>query len=249
MTMTFTPVLHSEWIKARSLPSLNGILVLLLAVTVGLSLLGSATLAHEAKGTADFDPVLLSFFGINFGQVIAIAFGAACAAGSYRDNGMRVWLTAVPRRGLLYSANLTVIGALTFGVGLVTGVICFLVGRPLIGDGAIGLDDPVGWRAMLGCAVHLTLMALMAAGIATLLRSSAATMGALIPLVLMLSFMLGDVTHGGSVAEFLPDRAGRQALVYDPTGVLGPWTGLAVTACWAAAAIGVGWTALHRRDS
>ncbi|WP_336082209.1 hypothetical protein [Nocardia sp. SSK8] len=246
--MTFTPVLRSEWIKARSLPSLNGILVLLFAVTVGLSLLGSATLAHEDKGTADFDPVLLSFFGINFGQVIAIAFGAACAAGPYRDNGMRVWLTAVPRRGLLYSANLAVIGALTFAVGLVIGVLCLLVGRPLIGDGAIGLDDPVAWRAAFGCAVYLTLMALMAAGIATLVRSSAVTMGVLIPVVLMLSFVLGDVTRGGSVAEYLPDRAGRQVLVSDPTGVLGPWTGLAVSACWAAAAIGVGWLALRRRD-
>ncbi|MFE3541629.1 hypothetical protein ACFXK0_01505 [Nocardia sp. NPDC059177] len=246
--MTFTPVLRSEWIKARSLPSLNGILVLLFVVTAGLSLLGSATLAHEEKGTSDFDPVLLSFFGINFGQVVAIAFGAACAAGPYRDNGMRVWLTAVPRRGLLYSANLTVIGALTFSVGLVTAAICLLAGRSLIGDGAIGLDDPVGRRAVLGCAVYLTLMALMAAGVATLLRSSAVTMGVLIPLVLMLSFMLGDITRGGSVAEFLPDRAGRQVLVSDPAGVLGPWTGLAVAACWAAVAVGVGWMALRRRD-
>jgi|SRR5690606_809929 len=97
--------------------------------------------------------------------------------------------------------------------------------------------------------VHLTLMALMAAGVATLLRSSGATMGVLIPLVLLLSFVLGNVTPEGNITDFLPDRAGRQALVYQPTGILGPWTGLAVSACWAAVAIGAGWMTLRRRDS
>jgi hypothetical protein len=52
-----------------------------------------------------------------------------------------------------------------------------------------------------------------------------------------------------SVADFLPDHAGQQVLRQDPVGTLGPWTGLAVTAGWAAAALLAGWWALRRRDA
>lgn len=247
--MTFTAVLHSEWIKARSLPALTGIALLLFAATAGFSVLAAATLGRENAGKPDFDPLLICFYGVNFGQAVAIAFGALCAAAQYKNNGTRIWLAAVPRRGLMYTANLAVIGGVTLIAGLVTGLTCFLAGQPFIEDRRLGLEDLAAWRGIVGCAVYLALIALFAAGVATVLRSSAAAMGILIPLVLLLSFMLGDVTQQSGFVEFLPDRAGRQVLVEQPTGTLGPWTGLLVTAAWAGAAGLLGWTALSRRDA
>ncbi|MGW6376095.1 hypothetical protein ACWFRB_08520 [Rhodococcus sp. NPDC055112] len=247
--MTFAPVLRSEWIKARSLPSLGGVLALLFVVTVGFSLVGSATLGRESSAEPDFDPLLISFFGINFGQVVAISFGALVVAAQYKDNGARIWFVAVPRRGALYLATLAVVAGLTFVVGLVTAATCFVGGQWLLGDERMAWSGPVAFRAIVGCAIYLTLMALFAAGVASLLRSATATLGVLVPLVLMLSFVLGDVTSNGGFVAYLPDRAGRQVLVQDPVGSPGAWAGLAVTAAWAAAAVWSGWRAVRRRDA
>ncbi len=62
-----------------------------------------------------------------------------------------------------------------------------------------------------------------------------------------MSFVVGGVAEG--VAAYLPDRAGQQVLFQTPAGDVGPWTGLAVTALWAAAALLAGWRAVHRRDA
>ncbi len=247
--MSFAPVLHSEWIKTRSLPSLGGVLALLYLVTAGFSLVGSATLGREKAADPDFDPLLTSFYGVNFGQVVAICFGALCAAAQLENNGTRVWLLAVPRRGLLYTANLAVIAGATFLVGLATGLTCVFAGQPLLDESRLTFDDPAGLRAVVGCSLYLTLMALLGAGIATLLRSRAAAIGVLIPTVLLLSFVLGDVGADSGVVAFLPDRAGRQVLVLDPVGPLDPWTGLLVTAAWSATAIWAGWQRLRRHDA
>ncbi|NLU63317.1 ABC transporter permease [Rhodococcus sp. HNM0563] len=246
--MSYASALHSEWIKTRSLPSLGGALALLFLVTVGFSLVGSATLGREEAGEPDFDPLLISFFGVNFGQVVAITFGALAAAAQFKNHGTRVWLVAVPRRGVFYLAGLSVVASLTFVVGLATALACFVGGQFLLGEHRLEWTDAAAGRAILGCAVYLTAMALFASGMATLLRSAAATLGVLVPLVLLLSFVLGDVAGSSGVADYLPDRAGRQVLVLDPLGSPGPWAGLVVTGVWSGAAVLAGWWAFRRRD-
>lgn len=247
--MTFPHVLRSEWIKIRSLPSLAGVLALLLVVTVGFSLIGSATLGRENADEPGFDPLLTSFYGVVFGQIVAVCFGALAVSAQYKDNGMRIWFVAVPRRGLLYLANLAVVATLTCSVGLVAALTCYFGGQALLGEHGMASTDPDAVRAIIGCAIYLTLIALFAAGLTTLFRSATAALALLAPLMLLLSFVLGDVTGNSGLVAYLPDRAGRQVLVQDPTGSPGPWTGSAVTAAWVAAAVWAGWQALRRRDA
>lgn len=90
-------------------------------------------------------------------------------------------------------------------------------------------------------------MALIAAGLAAVLRSGVATLSVLIPFLLIVSFVIGDLSAG--VADFLPDRAGQVALHSAWDGPLGPWSGLAVTALWSAAVLLAGAWALERRDA
>jgi ABC-2 type transport system permease protein len=90
-------------------------------------------------------------------------------------------------------------------------------------------------------------MALFAAGLAAVLRSGVATLSVLIPFLLIVSFVVGDLS--GSVADFLPDRAGQVSLHSGWDGALGPWSGLAVTALWSAAALLAGAWSLRRRDA
>ncbi|MET9533335.1 ABC transporter permease [Streptomyces sp. NPDC006649] len=247
--MTFSAVLHSEWIKIRSVRALGGALLAVFFATVSFSLLGSATMGHENAGKPGFDPVLTSFLGLNFGQIAAICFGATVITSEYGSGAIRTSLTAVPRRGLFYVAKLSVIAGLACAVGLVTGLACFLGGQGLIGLPGGGIGEPGGLRAAVGCALYLTLITLFAAGLATVVRNGPAVMGILIPFLLLVSFVIGDVNHGAGIADFLPDRAGQQVLLQHSSGSLGPWTGLAVTAGWVAVALSAGWMALHRRDA
>ncbi|MFI6060103.1 ABC transporter permease [Streptomyces sp. NPDC051286] len=245
--MSTTDVLRSEWIKIRSVRSVAGSLMAVFLVTIAVTLLAFATVGQaEAEGSAT-DLVFGAFYALNFGQIAAISFGATAFSSEYLNGALRISLAAVPRRDLFYAAKMTLIGALALVVGLATSFTAFLAGQLFMGKYAIGLGEPGALRAAFGGGIYLALMALFAAGLTVLLRSAVAVLSLLIPFVLIVSFVVGDIASG--VALYLPDRAGQLVLHQHPEGSLGPWAGLAVTACWAGLALLAGWWAMRRRDA
>jgi ABC-2 type transport system permease protein len=245
--MSSTAILRSEWIKIRSVRGTFGSLLAILVVSAGIGALAAAGVGKgEAQG-ADYDPVLFSFYGINFGQIAAIAFGSTALSTEFHNGALRVSLTAVPRRAAFYAAKIATVGGTALVVGLVTGFATFFAGQTGMGEYAIGLGDPGALRATVGSGIYLALMAVLAAGLTAVLRSGVAVMSLLIPFILIVSFVVGDMAS--SVADFLPDRAGQIALHQYPEASIGPWTGLAVTGVWAAAAVLAGWVAVRRRDA
>ncbi|MEW2528230.1 ABC transporter permease [Streptomyces sp. NPDC047071] len=245
--MSTAAVLHSEWIKIKSLRATLVSLLAVFAATLAITVLAFATVGKAEADNLDAEPVFDAFYALNFGQIAAISFGTAAVGSEYVTGALRVSLTAVPRRGLFYAAKTTVIGTASLLVGLATCFGAFLAGQAFLGEYAIGLGHPGALRACLGGGVYLALMALFAAGLTTVLRSGTAVLSLLIPFLLIVSFVVGDVA--GGAAQFLPDKAGQQVLHTHPTGTLGAWTGLAVTAAWAGAALLAGWWAVRRRDA
>jgi ABC-2 type transport system permease protein len=243
--MEFTPVLHSEWLKIRSLRSLVGGLGAVLLVTVVFSALAGVD-TGDADGAA-FDALSSVFFGVNFGQIAAIAFATTAVSSEFQGGALRQSLAAVPDRGRWFAAKITAIVAPVLAVGLVTGFVSLAVGRAVLGAKANGLTWAEELRGAVGCGIYLTLMALFAAGLATVLRSGTATLSILIPFLLIVSFVIGDMS--GNVADFLPDRAGQVVFHETSDGLLGPWTGLVVTGVWAAAALAAGAWSVKRRDA
>ncbi|MFI0239240.1 ABC transporter permease [Streptomyces sp. NPDC016845] len=239
-------VMHSEWIKIRSLRGVLGSLLAVLVVTVAVTVLVFATVGRAEADNGD-DPLLGAFYALNFGQIAALAFGATALSSEYLNGALRVSLAAVPDRTLFYGAKTAVVGACALVVGTATTFGAFLAGQAFMGPDALRLDDPGALRACLGGGVYLALMALFAAGLTAVLRSAVAVLSILVPFLLIVSFVVGDVA--GAAADFLPDRAGQQVLRQDAVGSLGPWTGLVVTALWAAAAQLAGWWAVRRRDA
>ncbi|MER5947020.1 ABC transporter permease [Streptomyces sp. NPDC001904] len=239
-------VLHSEWIKIRSLRGSLGSLIAVFAATVGITVLVFATVGRSEVTSGD-DLLFGAFYALNFGQIAALAFGATAVSCEFLNGALRVSLAAVPRRGLFYAAKTTVVGACAFAVGTVTTCTAFLAGQAFMGDDALRLGDPGAVRACVGGGVYLALMALFAAGLTAVLRSAVVVLSILVPFLLIVSFVIGDVA--GSAADYLPDRAGQQILRQDAVGSLGPWTGLAVTGLWAAAAVLAGWWSVRRRDA
>jgi ABC-type transport system involved in multi-copper enzyme maturation permease subunit len=244
--MSTTDVLRSEWIKIRSVRSVAGSLTAVFLVTLAVTLLAFATVGQAEAENSD-DLVFGAFYALNFGQIAAISFGATALSSEYLNGALRISLAAVPRRDLFYAAKMTLIGVLALVVGLATSFTAFLVGQLFMGKYAIGLGEPGALRAAFGGGMYLALMALFAAGLTVLLRSAVAVLSLLIPFVLIVSFVVGDVASG--VALYLPDRAGQLVLHQSPEGSLGPWAGLAVTAGWAGLVLLAGWWAMRRRDA
>lgn len=240
--MAFTPVFHSEWIKIRTLRSLLAALATILAVTVLFS-----ALASSDSGGDDFDPLFSAFFGVSFGQIAAIAFGTTAVSSEFQGGALRLSLAAVPHRGRWFAAKATAIAVPVLTVGLITGLVTLAVGNAVLGTRADGLSLAEETRGVVGCAVYLTLMALFAAGLTALLRSGVATLSILVPFLLIVSFVVGDMSN--NIADVLPDRAGQVVLHETWDGALGPWTGLAVTGLWTAAALAAGAWSVRRRDA
>ncbi|MEU2744745.1 ABC transporter permease [Streptomyces collinus] len=241
--MELTPVLRSEWLKMRTLRSLPGALLALFAATVAFSAIAGVSDASEPG----FDPLFASLSGVIPGQIAAVSFGAMAVSSEFHQGALRLSLAAVPRRGRWFAAKAAVIAVPAFLVGLVTALAALLAARAGLGPAAGGLSTGEQVRAVVGCGVYLMLMALFAAGIAALLRSGVATLSLLVPFILVVSFVIGDAT--GTVADFLPDKAGQLVLRETHDGTLGPWSGLAVTASWTAAALLAGAWRLRRRDA
>ncbi|MFD9474038.1 ABC transporter permease subunit [Streptomyces goshikiensis] len=240
------PVLHSEWIKIRSLRGTFGSLIAILFLTTGIQALTAAAIGQAEEGAMGEDPLLAAFYGITFGQIAAMAFGATALSSEFHDGGLRTSLVAVPNRTRFYLSKIAVVGGLAFVAGQITGLATFLAGQSFMGAHSIGLGDPGTLRAVFGCGTYLTLMALFAAGLTAVLRSATAVLSLLIPFVLMLSFVIGAGAEG--MAEFLPDRAGQMMMRAEAGSVVGHWQGLGVLTLWAGAAVIGGWLAVRRRD-
>ncbi|MFI7359423.1 ABC transporter permease [Streptomyces avidinii] len=242
-----TAVLHSEWIKIRSLRGTFRSLISILVATVGIQALTAAALGQAEEGSMGEDPLLAAFYGLNFGQIAAIAFGATAFSAEFHNGALRTSLTAVPDRTRFYLSKMSMLGALALVTGQLTGLLTFVAGQAFMGEYALGLGDPGAVRAVVGCGLYLTLMTLFAAGLTAVLRSGVAVLSILIPFVVMVSFIVGSAASG--VGRFMPDRAGQAMMRSQPYGDLGPWAGLGVLALWAGVAVLGGWLAVRRRDA
>ncbi|CAM5677813.1 ABC transporter permease [Streptomyces purpurascens] len=242
--MELTPVIRSEWLKIRTLRSLPGALLTLFAATTAFSAIAGVSETSDPG----FDALFTSLSGVIPGQIAAVAFGAMAVSSEFQSGALRLSLAAVPRRGRWFAAKAAVIAVPALLVGLVTALAALLAARASLGSAADGLGTGEQVRGVVGCGVYLMLMALFAAGLAALLRSGVATLSLLIPFILVVGFVIGDAT--GSVADFLPDKAGQLVLreSYDGSS-LGPWSGLAVTALWTAASLLAGAWSVRRRDA
>ncbi|PWI20009.1 ABC transporter permease [Streptomyces sp. Act143] len=241
--MPFVPVLHAEWLKIRSMRSLLGALAALFAATTAFSAIAGVSETSDPE----FDPLFMALSGAMPGQIAAISFGAMAVSSEFHGGGLRLSLAAVPQRGRWFAAKLTAIAVPALAVGLVTAFAALVVARAGLGDAASGLSAGEQARGVVGCGVYLMLMALFAAGLAALLRSGVGALSLLIPFILVVSFVIGDVP--GDLTDFMPDRAGQVVLHETYDGPLGPWSGLTVTALWTAAALLAGAWSVRRRDA
>ncbi len=253
-------VLRAEWIKRRTTTNTSWLLIGIVALTVGFT--AAVAAAVRVLSGSNQDPTKLSLTGIYLGQMVVTVF-AVLAIGDEYGTGMIVSsLTAVPRRHVLLIAKAATVAGLTFVAGLLAVAGCLVIGRHLLpADGLdpahryalVSISQVPTMRAAIGSVLYLVLIALLSLGIATAIRDTAVSIGAVLGL-LYLPPVLAQVVSDPLrryLQQSAPMTAGLtiQATTNLHSLPIAPWTGLGVLAAWSAAALLAGGLLLQVRDA
>jgi ABC-2 type transport system permease protein len=257
-----TEALHAEWTKLRTLTSTAWLLIGAVAITIGVSV-AIAAATHQSSGSAGGqDPTKLVLTGVDLGQAVLAVLAVLTISEEFGTGMIRTTLAAMPQRRVLLAAKATNVAGLTLAAGVLAVAGCLLAGRLLLP--AAGFDPTHGYalvslshgptlRAATGSILYLILIALLALGVATAIRDTSASIGAVLAL-LYLPPLLAHVVSGAlrrHIEQIAPMTAGLaiQATAHLRTLPIAPWAGLAVLATWATASLLLAGLLLRRRDT
>jgi hypothetical protein len=248
--------LHGEWIKLRSMRSTWFSLLATMVVVVGLGTLFSAIRAHHlGHGFGDFDPMEISLRGVFLAQLTVSVLGVLGVTGEYSTGMIHSSLEAVPRRYPVLVAKAAVFAVAAFVTSLVATFVAFLLGQQVLASThhQASLSTPGAMRAIVGAAIYLTLIGLLAVGVGFIVRNTGGAIATVVGIVLILPLLTQPLPEPYSydVGKFLPLNTGGQIVNvrHQDAHLFGPWVGLGITAAWAALALGVGVISLLRRDA
>jgi ABC-2 type transport system permease protein len=256
-----TDALRAEWTKLRTLPGTGWLLAGAIALTVAVSA-GVAAATHVSSGGQGQDLTKLALLGVELGQAIIAVLAVLAISDEYGTGMIRVTLSATPRRLVVLGAKAANLAGLTLVTGVLAVTGCLIAGRLLLpaaglgpshGYALVSISNAPTLRAAIGSVAYLVLIALLSLGIATAIRDTAVSLGAVLA-VLYLPPLLAEAVSGPlrrHLEQVAPMTAGLavQATTNSRSQVIGPWAGLAVLAAWAAGALLIGGLLLRLRDA
>ncbi len=237
-----------------------------------LTVTGSGDISPVVPGPGNGYPTstLEESLAGTFAGLIAIGVvGAQFFTSEYRRGLLRVTLAASPRRSQLLAAKAVVVGLVAFVVGLVAAIVSIALGAPRqSAQGLYVLPVPTltEVRVIVGTALLVALVAVLATALGAVLRRSAVTITCVV-VAIVLPFLLAVIgIFPAGVSDWLlrlTPAAGfavEQSIpayfqvdhVYQPAGgfyPLPPLAGLAVLCAWTAAALALALILLRRRDA
>ena len=220
--VTQARVIRSEWIKFSTLRSTWITLILSMIGTIGIGALASwgtnNRWSHMDPGEiANFSAISRSLFGVNLAQLAVGVLGVLIISGEYATGMIRATLSAVPKRLPVLWAKLSVVSVVMFVTSLIAAVIAFFLGQALLSSHGVGIGAPHAVRAIIGAALYLTVVGVLAMGIGFAVRSTAGGIATVFGLLLVIPG-LGNALPSSwqpHVLPYLPSNAGAVA-VHDP---------------------------------
>jgi hypothetical protein len=227
----------------------------LAVVTYGLCYLSTNDLRNH---THFVDPIMRVLVGFNFGQFVMGVVGVLFLSSEFNTGQIRSTMSAMPRPGIVLGAKAIIVG----GVGLVLGEVLsfstYFLGRLILGGhaGEISLSQPGILRVLVESGLDLAIVGLIGLGIASIVRSSAASLSVFAGIMLILTVVFfalpGVIVHDGS--RFLPANisstifASTTPTQLQGTPLFSPLYGLLLLASYATALLSVGGWIMRRRD-
>jgi ABC-2 type transport system permease protein len=259
--------LHAEWTKLRTLASTWWLLAAAVALTVMVGAAVAAAVQCGPLGCAPAqtgaDPAKISLAGVYLGQVVVALLAVLAVGGEYGNGMIRVTLAATPRRLVMLAAKAVVVTGWAVAAGAVAVLGSVLAGRLILpgrglsaanGYVLVSLGNGPDLRAALGSVLYLALIALLALGVTTAVRDSAAGIGLILGLLYLfpiVSTVIPDRVLSRHLEQIAPMTAGLY--IQATTGLqslpLTPWQGLGVLALWALGALILGAVVLRLRDA
>lgn len=250
-------VVHSEWVKLRTLRSTGFTLVAAVVSVIGLGLVLTGVTANRwpHMSTADragLNPTQLSIGGYYLALFVIGVLGVLVISGEYSTGMIRATLSAVPRRLPVLWAKAAVFGAVTWALMTASAVGAFFSGQAILREHGASIGDPGVLRVVMGVGLNLAVLACLSVGIGTIMRSTAGGLAAFFGLMLVLPSlaMLLPSSVANHVNQYLPSNAAMSLLETQPEAhQLQPWTGFAVFSLYALAALVAAAVVLKRRDA
>lgn len=257
-----TEALHAEWTKLRTLAGTSWLFTGAVFLTIGVSVAVVAA-THQSPGAGGHqDPTRLALTGVALGQAVVAVLAVLTISEEYGTGMIHTTLAAVPRRLVVLGAKAANLAGLTLAAGVLAVAGCVLAGRLLLP--AAGLDPAHGYalvsigqgstlRATAGSVLYLALIALVALGVATAIRDTAVSIGAVLALLYVPPLLAQAVSDPlrRHIQQIAPMTAGLaiRATTNLRSLPIAPWAGLGVLAAWATASLLVAGALLRRRDA
>jgi ABC-2 type transport system permease protein len=253
--VTTRRAIRSEWIKWKSLRSTWAVLGVAVMAMVLIGLIEAYNTRHL---TANLQPNDIApsgpLQGFYLGQLLIGCLGVLFVSGEYSTGMIRSTLAAVPKRIPVLWAKLVVFVAAVGSSMIAVTFVAFLSAEGLLSHYRTGfsLSDPGVLRVVLGTGIYLTLIGVIGALLAWIVRSTPGSLVAFAGVVLVLPVLFGDAlgNWGKNVGKFLPGSAGMRFAESIPDGyTLTPWWGLVVLVGWVLLGVVVAIVLLRRRDA
>jgi ABC-2 type transport system permease protein len=269
--VTFPGVLHSEWVKLRSLRSTFWCSVVILVLSLALTTLLALVLPlQDLPTTMPFQAYAVQTVtsSTGFTALVAAVLGALVITGEFGTGMIRSTFAAVPARLPALFAKAIVVTVTVFVVAGVSVVLSLLLGAAIFGARGETLDlgDGAAWLSVLGDAGYLALVTTLALTIGALIRNSAGGIAVALGLILVVPTIVNLIAGltravwAANLGEFLPSNAGTRMYGYhaadapttplaDGQLVLEPWQGLLVLLAWIVVLGVLASVLLKRRDA
>jgi ABC-2 type transport system permease protein len=256
-------VVRAEWTKVRTVPETGWLIAATAVLTLAVSTAVIAVTRCAPGVACPTDTTKLSLTGVEVGQGVVAVLAVLAITSEYSTAMIRTTFTAMPRRFAVLAAKSAVLTGLVLPAAIISVAGCLLVGREILpgqgftaarGFALLSLAHGSTLRAAVGSVLYLALIGLLALGVATMVRDSAAATGTVLGLLYLAPVLAGFVANPvwhRRIERYAPTSAGLS--IQDTTGTshlpIGPWGGLAVLAIWAAAALLAGGVLLRFRDA
>ncbi|MEU4561081.1 ABC transporter permease [Actinoplanes sp. NPDC023936] len=256
---TFRDAVAAELMKVRTLRSTwafltGGVLVTALGATILFLMVQSYDAAVPAD-RANFETADPTVVTMPFVMFFVGAIGAMLITSEYTTRSIGPSLLAVPQRRVLLGAKAAVAGLTGLGGGAFFALAAFAVARLTLGSRPQPFNPWPQWTDAVPTVLCATLLAgvtcLVALGLGTLLRSTAAaltTLGALVLVMPIFAHFLPVVWQLRLASVLLPNLT-PQLAGSDHPYLLSPGGAAAVTAGYVLLALGAGALSFRRRDA
>jgi ABC-2 type transport system permease protein len=244
--------LRAEWTKLVSLRSTRWTLCITVVGALLVTFLSTHSALHHSRGWYQgFDPTNQSLAGLAIGSLTLGILGVLVMSGEYGSGTIRSSLAAMPRRGVLLTAKVVLVGLGTLVIGEALSFMVFFEGQAVLSGGAptASLGQPGVFRAVALSGAFLALFALLGLAIGTVIRHTAGAIAVFAGCTLLASILLSSISE--SIARFAPELifANSVAAVLPHGNSLSVTLGVVLMLAYCAAALGLGAVLFNRRDA